>query len=274
MGDDREAGQMALAQQDWQERLALLVDKHDVPRVPSAILQGTPCTPGPARRPRSAHDATAILAAVCGSRGALLATACGTTVQQRSSAGSLTGPGAAADGLGGAAEGGTTGGELGSTVGPSTTGGLSPADTTGSASGNKSGTTNASTSGGSTGFFQVAENQKYRPRYSIDSQLPPALAAANVSPTQLHGAIGVGFRPPVDVNTTQDPGDVSPQEARCKALMTKAGVDWKADRNTELAILSACGQVWALAAALGRSRDVTPVGLRAGFESLGRVPGP
>lgn len=122
-------------------------------------------------------------------------------------------------------------------------------------------------------FLQAAENQMYRPRYGLDSQFPPALAAQNAPAKQFSGALGVGFRPPVDVNVAQDPGDVSPQEGRCKTLMTKAGVDWKADRNSELAILSECAQVWGLTAALTRSGEPTQSGLRRGFESLGRVAG-
>jgi ABC-type branched-subunit amino acid transport system substrate-binding protein len=73
-------------------------------------------------------------------------------------------------------------------------------------------------------FPTAAEQQRYRPRYAVNSQDEiAAFLEANSPPAQLHGALGVGWMPPSDVDSDQDP-HASPGAAACAALMRKAGV--------------------------------------------------
>jgi hypothetical protein len=121
-------------------------------------------------------------------------------------------------------------------------------------------------------FFQAAQNQQYRPRYSIDSVVPPALTAQNVGASQLHGALGVGFMPTQDVDAAQDPGDVSPQVRRCKDIMRKAGVPAPASRDAQFSLVSQCESMWALAEALKTAGRPDPDALSAAFRALGARP--
>jgi hypothetical protein len=121
-------------------------------------------------------------------------------------------------------------------------------------------------------FFQAAESQGYRPRYSFDSRVPPAVIAQNVGPEQLQGAMGVGFQPALDVEQQQDPGDVSPEATRCKKLMTDAGVNWQAARSVLHAVLAGCAGLWALEAALDKAQRIGADALPPAFAVLGSRP--
>lgn len=123
-------------------------------------------------------------------------------------------------------------------------------------------------------FFQAAESQGYRPRYSFDSRVPPAVIAANVGPEQLQGAMGVGFQPTYDVGQPQDPGPVSPEATRCLKVMTDAAVSWQAARSVQHAVLSECAGLWALEAALVKAGAIGADVLPAAFASLGTRPSP
>lgn len=118
-------------------------------------------------------------------------------------------------------------------------------------------------------FFQAAESQGYRPRYSFDSRVPPAIIAQNVGPEQMEGAMGVGFQPAYDVEKQQDPGNVSPEATRCQQIMTKAGVNWEAARSVQFAVLSKCAGLWSLEAAMERARVIGADALPAAFAGLG-----
>lgn len=121
-------------------------------------------------------------------------------------------------------------------------------------------------------FFQAAESQGYRPRYSFDSRVPPAVIAANVGPEQLRGAMGVGFQPTYDVERPQDPGAVSTEATRCLKVMTDAGVSWQAARSVQHAVLSECAGLWALEAALQTAGAIGADVLPPAFASLGTRP--
>lgn len=118
-------------------------------------------------------------------------------------------------------------------------------------------------------FFQAAESQGYRPRYSFDSRVPPAVIAQNVGPEQLEGAMGVGFQPSYDVEQRQDPGVVSDEATRCMSIMTKAGVNWQAARSVLHAVLAECAGLWALEAGLRRAGVVGADALPSAFADLG-----
>lgn len=117
-------------------------------------------------------------------------------------------------------------------------------------------------------FFQSAENQRYRPRYGLDSLFPPFLLAQLVGPDQLNGSVGVGWRPSQDMNAAQDPGPVSALATRCLELMRRAGEDVN---QRSIAYLSQvrCQQMHSLEIALVRGGAITLAALKRGFDTLG-----
>jgi hypothetical protein len=71
-------------------------------------------------------------------------------------------------------------------------------------------------------FTQAAESQHYRPRYGFSSFGGGAALKLFAPPGQLHGALGVGWAPSIDVDPAQDPGDVSPAATHCRQVMQQA----------------------------------------------------
>ena len=72
--------------------------------------------------------------------------------------------------------------------------------------------------------MQAAENQGYRPDYSIQSSYGPGALLESTAPkAQLEGSAGIGWSPYYDIGKGKKPGPVSPQETRCFDIMTKAG---------------------------------------------------
>jgi hypothetical protein len=96
----------------------------------------------------------------------------------------------------------------------------------------------------------------------------PSVTAQNVGASQLRGALGVGWRPTLDVNASDDPGPVSAQATRCTRIMQAAGQD-VSSRSVVLLSHIECEQIWSLAAALQRAGTVTAAALRRGFDTLG-----
>ncbi len=100
-------------------------------------------------------------------------------------------------------------------------------------------------------FPAAAEQQAYRPRYAVNSQDEiAAFLEANSPRAQLHGALGVGWMPPSDVDTDQDP-NASPGAAACVALMQKAGVKLT-PRQAYFQAMVTCDQVLLFAGAASR----------------------
>jgi L-ascorbate metabolism protein UlaG (beta-lactamase superfamily) len=73
-------------------------------------------------------------------------------------------------------------------------------------------------------FPAAAEQQKYRPRYAVNSQDEIAVfLQGNSPPAQLRGSLGVGWLPPSDVDTPQDP-HASTGAPGCVRIMNNAGI--------------------------------------------------
>lgn len=72
-------------------------------------------------------------------------------------------------------------------------------------------------------FAQAAESQRYRPRYGISSLSGGVALPLYVPSVQLNGTLGIGWSPQGDVDSAQDPGDVSSAEPRCRKIMQAAG---------------------------------------------------
>jgi hypothetical protein len=118
-------------------------------------------------------------------------------------------------------------------------------------------------------FTPVAERQAYRPRYALTTLDGLSSLTITTSPAeQLRGALGVGWFPTSDVDAAHDPGDVSPNETRCKNVMAAAGFG-TTDRLTLTTQLIVCELFYVLADGLRRVGSVTASALQDGIASLG-----
>ena len=111
-------------------------------------------------------------------------------------------------------------------------------------------------------FFGVqAESQNYRPDHGMNSLNIPSYIQDNVPAAQLEGAKGVGWWPNSDEAT---PSGNQSGEEQCEKIL----------REAKLAIdgvgLSYCSRLFFLKAAMDRAIDITPAGLRAAVDGLGR----
>jgi hypothetical protein len=114
-------------------------------------------------------------------------------------------------------------------------------------------------------FYEDAESQHYHPRYEIDDTISASLMATVAPKAQLHGAMGVGFIPSLEV---PDPPDTTPAATRCMALMRAAGED-TTNITARAVMLNECDGLFLLQQALARSRQLSVAGLHAGVAALG-----
>jgi hypothetical protein len=120
--------------------------------------------------------------------------------------------------------------------------------------------------GSDTTFMNNAQSQGYHPRYYVANST--AAFAANVGAAQLTGAMGEGYVPVYDVETSEFPRDLSPAATTCKAIMKAAG-EATTDRATLALQMSVCDEFFFTEAAMKLAGSVTAGALRSGFESLG-----
>jgi hypothetical protein len=116
------------------------------------------------------------------------------------------------------------------------------------------------------GFVQVAESQRYRPRYFV--AITPRLMAANAPPGSLNGAMGESDKPSIDVEAAQDPGDPSPATTYCKNLMKRAGQSYS-DRTVLYLMEATCDAFFFLKAAVDKGGALSSEALIKGMEALG-----
>jgi hypothetical protein len=70
--------------------------------------------------------------------------------------------------------------------------------------------------GGISSFMSDAQSQHYYPRYGLSTLNTPESTIANdENKQQLVGAVGIGWDPPLDVATGQDPGYITSAEKAC-----------------------------------------------------------
>lgn len=114
-------------------------------------------------------------------------------------------------------------------------------------------------------FMRGAEAEEYRPVYGISSTSAPAFLASGSSAKQLHRAIGVGWSPLLDVQSSDDPGG-GPTRATCASIFNAAGVSVGGRTPFgQYAAYQACDSLMALRAA----HAVSPATLASGMNSLG-----
>lgn len=116
-------------------------------------------------------------------------------------------------------------------------------------------------------FFQAADSQGYYPRHAIT--VPANDFAGAVSPDQLHGALGAGLNPAVDVDAAHDPGTLNASDARCRKIMERANLDTRSDRTTLWSMQVACDSLYLLRDGLTSSGAISVGGLMSGVASLG-----
>lgn len=119
-------------------------------------------------------------------------------------------------------------------------------------------------------FTLAAENQVYRPRYTVTSFHAPTLLADTASENQLEGILGVGYIPTLDVGGTRDPGDLSAAGTRCREVMKKAGQNPE-NRQALLVMVLLCDSFNFLAAAVDHGSPST-AGIRQGSASVKTIP--
>lgn len=115
-------------------------------------------------------------------------------------------------------------------------------------------------------FMNNASTQNYRPRYFV--AVAARAFAANVSASQLNGAMGQGYIPYSDVDTADYPGDPTPATAYCKKLMSAAG-QASTDPTTLSLQMSTCDEFFFVKAAIDAVGSLGATSLRTGLESLG-----
>jgi hypothetical protein len=119
-------------------------------------------------------------------------------------------------------------------------------------------------------FPQTAESQSFRPRYAISTASAPILIQSAAPPEQMAGALGVGYFPSYDVQTPDDPGDISPAAAHCREVQKAAGGD--TDQRESWNLMSkACDGFAFVAAAIERG-GLTAQGVWQGAQAMGSMP--
>jgi hypothetical protein len=116
----------------------------------------------------------------------------------------------------------------------------------------------------------AAENQLYRPKYSLRSDHAPTiqLTAAQVPPEQLRNAIGIGWTPVQDVDAAGDPGPTNAADRLCLDIFKRASIS-VADRGARLASMVFCSGLLFLKQALDKAPSVTSGGVAQVVESMG-----
>ena len=119
-------------------------------------------------------------------------------------------------------------------------------------------------------FMPAAENQLYRPKYSLRSDHAPAiqLAAAQVPPEQLRNAIGYGVSPMQDTDAAGDPGPTNDNDRLCLEIFKKASIS-VSDRGARLAAMGFCSGLLFLKQALDRAPSVTSAGVAQAVKEVG-----
>lgn len=116
-------------------------------------------------------------------------------------------------------------------------------------------------------MMKYANSQRYRPRYGLNTTSLPGLLPDRVSPTQLDGAVGVGWQPVSDVDAQRDPG-ATPGTALCSSIMRRAGIAVPG-RFALYYALQYCDSLFFLKAAVEGASQLTTTGIRTRVGQLG-----
>lgn len=117
-------------------------------------------------------------------------------------------------------------------------------------------------------FMRNAESQRYRPLYGINSIASPQFLTRETPVRQLYGAVGVGWSPLVDVPAGGDV--VGPVRALCDKIFRAFEID-TGERTPfgQYTAYHVCDSLLLIAAAVAKSGDPSPLGLRKGIDAVG-----
>jgi hypothetical protein len=123
--------------------------------------------------------------------------------------------------------------------------------------------------GSQAGFLLTAASQSYFPRYGLSSaNAPQAFLEQNVPQAILHGAVGAGWSPSLDVADANDPGDSSVAETNCRAVFKNAGFDFTDRRLAEAVAYSYCDGMRIIANGAQIGGGFTPLNIYAGVVAI------
>jgi ABC-type branched-subunit amino acid transport system substrate-binding protein len=121
-------------------------------------------------------------------------------------------------------------------------------------------------------FGGAADAQKYRPRYGLSSHSGNSAIAPLLPPTQLEGALSIGWAPLLDLSEADGADhEASPAEERCLDLMRENGITFDSTNATVIA-LGYCELLWLVQQAIEAAAldgEITADTLGTGVESLG-----
>lgn len=116
----------------------------------------------------------------------------------------------------------------------------------------------------------AAESQHYRPRYGITSlNAPQSLLQANAPRAQINGALGAGWSPSLDVDDANDPGDTSPAEPDCLAMLAKGGQKYVGRRFAEAVSFAYCDGLRLIVQSATAGGGLSGTAMYAGVQTLG-----
>lgn len=112
-------------------------------------------------------------------------------------------------------------------------------------------------------FMQAAERQQYRPRYGLNSGSGGTTLAGllrsggdNDARNQLHGSVGVGWVPTIDVGPDDTPGWADTQARKlCYSIMNKNGVSMTS-ANARAQAEGVCNTIWTMDGTLSATGSV------------------
>lgn len=115
-------------------------------------------------------------------------------------------------------------------------------------------------------FIQQAKSQSYRPLYGFSSLSYTSFLQSNFNASDLHGSLGVGWMPTMDVDIAHLPSN--PASRLCQSIEKQAGQNAVAETDLTLQLIY-CSQFFFLKAALEKAPSLTPEGFLAGVAALG-----
>jgi hypothetical protein len=119
-------------------------------------------------------------------------------------------------------------------------------------------------------FPPAAESQRFRPRYALTSFAALNIAQQTAPAEQWQRAAGIGFLPSSDVDAAHDPGDLGPNETRCRDLMTRAGIDIST-REAEAVAQVMCDSIWLFERVATLGGGFSTAAVRRGLDALGNA---
>jgi len=127
-------------------------------------------------------------------------------------------------------------------------------------------------------FASQADKQQYRPRYGINSASGDEAYLGSLIPaSQLHGAVGLGYFPAVDLPDSMNPDNgpySGPARRSCLAVMKRNGVTFSS-ANAEAVALALCDGLYQLRAILDNidpAKGLTQRTVAASIDAIGELP--